>query len=71
MVSPVNLSVNLLEAASETKSLEKVFPSSLSQYNKNTLTRLANCKKKQLKIVPTYHYVQNQGKLTLQNRESG
>ena len=36
--------------------------------NKNTLTRLANCKKD---IMPTYQYVQNQGKLMMQSRENG
>ena len=38
--------------------------------NKNTLTGPANCKK-QLDIMPTYDYVQNQGKLTMESRENG
>ena len=35
--------------------------------SKNTLTRPASCKKK-LNIMPTYHFVQNQGKLMMQSR---
>ena len=31
----------------------------------------ANCKKKQLDIMPIYHYVENQGKLIMQSRENG
>ena len=38
--------------------------------NKNTSTRPANCKKT-ISIMPTYHYVQNQGKLKMQSRENG
>ena len=38
--------------------------------NKNTLTGLVNCKK-QLDIMPTYYYVQNQGELMIQSRENG
>ena len=38
--------------------------------NKNTLTGPVNCKK-QLDIMPTYNYVQNQGKLMMQSRENG
>ena len=34
------------------------------------MTGPANCKK-QLDIVPTYHYVQIQGKLMMQSRENG
>ena len=34
--------------------------------NKNTLTGPANSK-----IMPTYHYVQNQGKLMMQSPENG
>ena len=33
------------------------------------MTGPANCKKK-LGIMPTYHYVQNQGKLIMQSREN-
>ena len=38
--------------------------------NKNTLTGPVNLRK-QLDIMPTYHYVQNQGKLMMQSRENG
>ena len=44
--------------------------SSVFNFNKNTLTGPANCKK-QLDIMPTYHYVQNQGKLIMQSQENG
>ena len=38
--------------------------------NKNTLSGPAN-RKKQLDIMPTYHYVQNQGKVMTQSQENG
>ena len=38
--------------------------------NKNTLTGQANCKKT-TRHHPTYHYVQNQGKLMMQSQEKG
>ena len=34
------------------------------------MTGPANCKK-QLDIMPTYYYVQNQGELMIQSRENG
>ena len=37
--------------------------------NKNTLTGPVNLRK-QLDIMPTYHYVQNQGKLIMESREN-
>ena len=37
--------------------------------NKNALTGLMNLRK-QLDIMPTYHYVQNQGKLMIESQEN-
>ena len=47
---------------------EKIYLAYVS--NKNTLTGPANCKK-QLDIMPIYHYVGNQGKLMMRSRENG
>ena len=41
----------------------------ITEINKNKLTRPAGCQKK-LDIMPTCHYVQNQGKLMMHSREN-
>ena len=54
----------------QTREHEKQENTKIAWQNKNTLTGPAKCQTS-LDIMPTYHYVANQGKIIMQSQENG